>query len=61
MTELKKLKKQNQELISALKDANYFLEKHVDGYNLENPKYWNITEVLKKNGVKANSLLDNLT
>lgn len=50
------IKKEKKELLSALKDANTLLAKHVEEHELDNPTYWNITEVLKRNGIKTSRL-----
>lgn len=41
-------RKERKELLKALKDADNLLVKHVEGYELDNPTYWNIKEVLEK-------------
>lgn len=60
MTDLQKLQKRNDDLVKALKDANNLINKYVPEYVLDSPQVWNIVSVLERNGVKANSLLDNL-
>lgn len=60
MTDLQRLQKRNDDLVKALKDANNLINKYVPEGVADSPKVWNIVSVLERNGVKANSLLDNL-
>ena len=54
------MRKQISDLVKALKDANNLINKYVPEDVADSPQVWNIVSVLERNGVKANSLLDNL-
>ena len=52
--EIKKLKEDRIELLSALLEANSLLRKHAPYYNLDNPKYSSIKKTLNKYKVPEN-------
>ena len=55
MENIKELKNNKEELLSALKEAVNLLKAHVQETNLDNPKYWKIQKVLQKNGVNQSA------